>query len=30
VRRACPRAGALGLALPGPSIAVVTLPARGG
>jgi hypothetical protein len=29
-RRACPRAGALGLALPGPSLAVVTLPARGG
>jgi len=29
-RRACPRAGALALALPGPSVAVVTLPARGG
>jgi hypothetical protein len=27
-QRRCPRAGALGLVLPGPSIAVVTLPAR--
>jgi hypothetical protein len=26
----CPRAGALALDLPGPSLAVVTLPARGG
>lgn len=29
-RRRCPRGGALGLVLPGPSVAVVTLPARGG
>jgi hypothetical protein len=28
--RRCPRAGALDLVLPGPSLAVVTLPARGG
>jgi hypothetical protein len=29
-RRVCPRSGALALALPGPSLAVVTLPASGG
>jgi hypothetical protein len=28
--RRCPRGGALGLVLPGPSLAVVTLPARDG
>jgi hypothetical protein len=29
-QRRCPRDGALSLAPPGPSLAVVTLPARGG
>jgi hypothetical protein len=29
-RRVCPRDAALALALPGPSLAVVTLPASGG
>jgi hypothetical protein len=29
-RQVCPRGGTLALALPGPSIAVVTLPASGG